>query len=95
MAAGAPVAILVDDAHLLDAASCGVLGFAGRRVAGLRVGLVVAAHGSHPALDGLPERPIERLDARSARRLVETAAPACRCPGASGFSRTRRGCPWH
>lgn len=82
MAAAAPVAILVDDAQLLDAPSCGVLGFVGRRVAKLRVGVVVAAHGTNPVLDalGLPERQVDRLDAESARSLIATLAPDLTTP---------------
>ena len=91
----APVAILVDDAHLLDAASCGVLGFVGRRIAHMRVGIVLAAHGTNPALDALrlPERPIGRLDADSARCLVETVAPGLTVPWRERILEDAQGLP--
>lgn len=47
-----PVLLLVDDAHLLDPASRGVLGFACRRLVG-RVSLVVSADAARPLPDAL------------------------------------------
>ena len=56
VAADRPVLCRVDGAELLDPVSLDALGFAGRRLAGTRVALLVAAGpGAEEPLDGLPE----------------------------------------
>jgi DNA-binding CsgD family transcriptional regulator len=55
-AADRPVLCRVECAELLDPVSLGALGFAGRRLTGSRVALLIAAGpGAEEALDGLPE----------------------------------------
>jgi DNA-binding CsgD family transcriptional regulator len=60
-----PVLLCVDDAHWLDAPSLDALVFAGRRLAGAPVGMVLAARDEpHAALDAarLEELPVPALD---------------------------------
>jgi DNA-binding CsgD family transcriptional regulator len=60
--AAGPVVLAVDDAQWLDDASARVLAFAWRRVAGARVGLLLARRTGEPLPVGLAElEPLERL----------------------------------
>src|SRR3954467_433830 len=69
----APLALIVDDAHLLDGSSAGALLFAARRLAADPIGLVPAVRGGEPSLlDGADLRALHLpgLDRRDAGLLV-------------------------
>jgi DNA-binding CsgD family transcriptional regulator len=68
-----PLACLIDDAQWLDGASVRALGFAARRLAADRVGLVLAARVPDEELATLPELTVEGLRDRDARDLLESA----------------------
>lgn len=73
---GGGMALLVDDAHWLDEASLGALGFAARRLAGRAAVVAIAARGAEaPAAFGrLPaELRLEPLSAAQANELLEAA----------------------
>jgi hypothetical protein len=78
--AEAPVAVVVDDAHLLDTASADALAFVGRRLQGAEVALLLAARPGGPAsLRDLPELTLPALPEAVARELVPSeAAPHVR-----------------
>lgn len=72
------LAVVVDDAHLLDEPSAQALAFAARRLMADRVALLVAARsGEACALTdaGLPEMTLVGLDLAAARVLVTAQAP--------------------
>src|SRR5215213_2549587 len=67
----APLALLVDDAHLLDAASADALAFAARRLDGEPVAILLAARPGGPAsLRDLPELTLDGLPEPLARDLL-------------------------
>src|SRR5690606_32119440 len=68
----APVAVVLDDAHLLDGPSAGALAFAARRLSSDPVLVLMAArHGeAEEVLDGLPRLHLSGLDLAGARALV-------------------------
>ncbi|MEU6657537.1 AAA family ATPase [Streptomyces sp. NPDC046821] len=68
-----PVICVVDDEQWLDRASVQALGFAARRLAADRVGLLFAAREPGAELVGLPELEIGGLPADDARALLATA----------------------
>ncbi len=69
--AHAPLLVVVDDAHLLDAASADALAFAGRRLGGDRVALLLAARADGPpSLADLPELHLAGLPDPAARELL-------------------------
>lgn len=72
-----PVAVLVDDGHLLDQPSVEALTFAARRLVSDPVALLVSVRASAPGAavwSELPALPLHGLDPESAGRLVTTAA---------------------
>ncbi|KZM77121.1 AAA family ATPase [Cellulosimicrobium sp. I38E] len=72
-----PTVCLVDDAHRLDPASCDVLAFVSRRLAGEAV-LVAFATSPWPesdVLEGFRELEVSGLADRDARRLLQTVVP--------------------
>ncbi len=68
-----PLVCLVDDEQWLDRASAQALGFAARRLAADRVGLVFAAREPDAELAGLPELEVGGLRDEDARVLLESA----------------------
>jgi DNA-binding CsgD family transcriptional regulator len=71
-----PLAVVVDDAHLLDDSSAQALCFAARRLAADRVAIVLAVRTDAPcvvASAGLPELRLTGLDAGQADALVRDA----------------------
>ena len=76
----APVAVVVDDAHLLDTASADALAFVARRLDGADVAVLLAARPGGPAsLRDLPELALPALPEAAARELVPAdAAPHVR-----------------
>jgi hypothetical protein len=76
----APVAAVVDDAHLLDTASADALAFVARRLEGSGIAVVLAARPGGPAsLRDLPELELTPLPEAAARELVPAdAAPHVR-----------------
>jgi len=78
VAARRPVAVVVDDAHVLDAASVDVLTFVARRVSPDPVLLLVAtrsAGGDPFAEAGLPDLVLGPLDRPASEALIDAAAP--------------------
>ncbi|MGX1881766.1 LuxR C-terminal-related transcriptional regulator [Streptomyces sp. NPDC055287] len=75
LAAGRPLLVCVDDAHLWDASSRAALGFAARRPDALRdVGLLLSVAGHHahdPDFAGLPVVRLGPLTERAARDLLD------------------------
>lgn len=79
VAADRPVVILVDDAQWLDRATAFALAFVGRRLAGVRVGLLAAARsGADTVFHALPAARHELLplDDRAAAELLAARFPA-------------------
>src|SRR6478609_8163811 len=78
--AEAPVAVIVDDAHLLDTASADALAFVARRLDDAGVAVLLAARPGGPAsLADLPELELAPLPEAVARELVPAdAAPHVR-----------------
>src|ERR1700730_9018215 len=77
-AAEQPMIWLVDDAQWLDRESVEVLGFVGRRLYADRIGLLFGAREPSPgltALDGLPTRRLDGLEAAAARALLAAHRP--------------------
>ena len=75
----APLLVIVDDAHWLDASTTYVLGFIARRLAPEPVVLLIAVRdGYETALVefGLPELRVEALDDQSSRALLDSDPPA-------------------
>ena len=73
----APLLVIVDDAHWLDASTTDVLGFIARRLGPEPVVLLIAARdGYETALVefGLPELRVEALDDQSSRALLDSHA---------------------
>ncbi|WP_158056844.1 hypothetical protein [Saccharomonospora sp. CUA-673] len=70
LAAGRPVLVLVDDLQWMDAASTDALLFVSRRLAGERVGILVAATDSQPA-GGIPQLRLSGVDDAAATRILE------------------------
>ena len=73
-----PVLLVVDDVHWLDRASGAVLGFVARRLAGSRVGLIVASRTSTESFfggEGLPAYELPPLDDVAAARLLAARFP--------------------
>ncbi|MHC3469412.1 ATP-binding protein [Streptomyces sp. 7R007] len=78
LAEEAPLLLVVDDAHWIDAASSEVLAFVARRLEAERVLMLVAVREGHdtPLNDaGLPELEPARLDDQAARELLRDRAP--------------------
>ena len=78
-AEGAPVLLVVDDAHWLDRPSCEVLAFVGRRLEPESVLLLFAVRETAPSVvddAGLPELRVGGLDDSAARALLRETAPA-------------------
>jgi DNA-binding NarL/FixJ family response regulator len=76
-----PVLVLVDDAHVLDPASAFCVDFAVGRVAGARVGFLMAARDDDPLpawLEPLASMDVGPLDEASARAVLATTAPDLR-----------------
>jgi hypothetical protein len=72
-----PLLIAVDDLQHWDPASRALLGYAGRRLAYSRVGLVVtlpAAHRHEPELAGIPVHQLEPLPADAAEAMLRSTA---------------------
>ena len=81
-AAACPLLVIVDDLPWLDRASAVVLGFVARRLAGSRVGILVASRtGEESFFDraGLPEYELAPLDEEAASCLL-----SARFPGMAG-----------
>jgi DNA-binding CsgD family transcriptional regulator len=77
-AAASPLVVIVDDVPWVDRASAVVLGFVARRLAGTRVGLLVAARlGEESLFDraGLPELEVGPLDDYAAGELITARFP--------------------
>ena len=86
--AEAPVAVVVDDAHLLDTASADALAFVGRRLDGEDVAVLLAARPGGPA--SLRDLPSSRCR-RCPRRSRESSCPRTpRRTSARRSSRSRR-----
>nr|WP_240948175.1 LuxR family transcriptional regulator [Planosporangium mesophilum] len=85
-----PLLCCVDDAHWLDRETLDVLGFVARRLAGERVGLILAGcdfsggrdGAAVPALPGVPAYRLAPLDDTTARTLIEDRVPADDVAGA-------------
>lgn len=77
-AESAPVVVVVDDAQWVDEASVQALAFAGRRLAGERVGMLMAARAAEvPAsLDGLDLVTLGPLTPEEAARMCAGLAPS-------------------
>ncbi|MBB4740943.1 DNA-binding CsgD family transcriptional regulator [Actinoplanes octamycinicus] len=73
-AAGRPLLCLLDDAHLLDAPSREVIGYAARRVGGHRIAVLAAGPPSLADLD-LPARHLRPLTPPECRTLLAEHAP--------------------
>ena len=71
-AGSAPLLCLIDDEQWMDHASAQALGFASRRLAAERVGLVFAARVPGAELAGLPELAVAGLGDDDARALLES-----------------------
>ena len=75
-AASRPFVVLIDDADWLDEASQALLAFAGRRVTGVAIALVVTAGADALRDTGLPEVTLAPLDQAAAESVVaEHALP--------------------
>lgn len=75
LARSRPVLVVADDVHWLDRASADALSFVARRLAGTRVGMLLAVREPHaPAMPtpGLPELRLSGVDDDAARRIVAT-----------------------
>jgi DNA-binding CsgD family transcriptional regulator len=70
-----PLLCLIDDEQWLDRASVQALGFAARRLAADRVGLVFATRARGDELSGLPELEVGGLPDDHARALLDSALP--------------------
>ncbi|GAA1242026.1 LuxR family transcriptional regulator [Prauserella halophila] len=73
LARSGPVLVLTDDAHWLDTASVDALSFAARRLAGQRIGVLLAVREPHAPVTptpGLPELRLSGVDEESARRIL-------------------------
>jgi DNA-binding CsgD family transcriptional regulator len=72
-----PVFIVVDDVQLFDPYSAEVLGFLATRVAGRRIGLLIASRGGPGPFDrgGLARRDLAALDAPASEKLLRARFP--------------------
>ncbi|NUW44060.1 helix-turn-helix transcriptional regulator [Nonomuraea rhodomycinica] len=70
-----PVLVCVDDAHLLDEDSRGVLSFAARRLAGERIAVLFAAREDAGLPDDVPARVLAPLDRTASRALADGLLP--------------------
>lgn len=74
-----PLLLLIEDAHRLDRISAQVLGFAGRRLSGSRVGMMFALRSSAAngllGQTGFREQSVEPLDADAAALLLRARYP--------------------
>lgn len=78
VAARTPLAVIAEDAQWLDAPTCAVLSFVGRRVGSDRIVLLITSReGAETALDAsdLPALRLGPLDAGSAATLLDAHAP--------------------
>ncbi|XVU28068.1 ATP-binding protein [Actinoplanes sp. CA-054009] len=78
-----PVLLVVDDLPWIDRSSATILGFAARRLAGSRVGLLAASRTgevSHFERAGLPEEGVAPLPPAAARHLVDARHPRLAAP---------------
>ncbi|GAA3598058.1 LuxR family transcriptional regulator [Nonomuraea rosea] len=78
-AAPHPLLLVIDDIAWLDRASALVLGFAARRLAGSRVGLLAASRSGEESFfeyGGLPGYELQPLDERDAAALLKAHFPA-------------------
>lgn len=78
VAARTPLAVIAEDAQWLDAPTCAVLSFVGRRVGSDRIVLLITSReGTETALDAsdLPALRLGPLDAGSAATLLDAHAP--------------------
>ena len=77
-AEGAPVLLIVDDAHWLDQASCAVLAFVARRLAAEPAVMLVAVRDGQDSVfdcSGLPELRLAELSEDAATALIDARAP--------------------
>ncbi|MFI5843099.1 sigma factor-like helix-turn-helix DNA-binding protein [Catenuloplanes sp. NPDC051500] len=77
-----PVLVAVDDAQWLDRASLDALAFAGRRLSGTRV-TIVLAHSGEPPVPGFPTVALGPLDPRAAGELLDSQPSAPTGPARS------------
>jgi len=78
VAGDAPVLLVVEDAHWLDAPTAEVLGFVARRIESDPLILLAAARDGYPSAladAGLPEHRLAGLDDTTAAALLEAASP--------------------
>jgi RNA polymerase sigma factor (sigma-70 family) len=78
LASSAHILLVAEDVHWLDAATCEVLAFLGRRLRADPILLIATVRDGYPtALDdvGASEMELEGLDEDSARRLIDLRAP--------------------
>jgi DNA-binding CsgD family transcriptional regulator len=78
VASDAPLLLVVEDAHWLDAPTSDVLSFVGRRIESDPVLLLAATRGGYSSalIDaGLPEHTLSNLDEATAAALLDAAAP--------------------
>ena len=71
-----PILLIVDDAHLLDRASAGAIGFAARRLNHERIAMLLAIREGEPSsmtTDGIPELRLGRLASDDAGALLDRA----------------------
>jgi DNA-binding CsgD family transcriptional regulator len=91
-----PIAILLDDAHLIDVPSAEALIFAARRLGSDAVALLAAVrageHGS-TAWTALPELPIAGVDLGAAEQLIGSHGPGVRRDQLSRLHRATAGNP--
>ncbi|HEV7677973.1 MAG TPA: BREX system ATP-binding domain-containing protein [Candidatus Dormibacteraeota bacterium] len=79
LASEQPVLVVVDDVHWLDRASALVLGFAARRLAGTRIGLLAASRTGVEAFfdrGGMDQHEVQPLDSSAAASLVDSRFPS-------------------
>ena len=77
-ATAGPVLVIIDDLPWLDRASAGVLGFVARRLAGSRVGFLMASRPGEESFferSGLPQHKLRPLDEEAANTLVISRFP--------------------
>ena len=71
-----PLICVVDDAQWLDSASARTLAFVARRLLAEKIAMVFATREPGGPLAGLPELPVDPLDRRDSRALLEAVLPA-------------------
>jgi hypothetical protein len=95
-ASEAPVLLIADDAHWLDAPTAAVLAFVGRRLEADPVVLLAAIRDGFPTpllAAGLPEIELEPLDAATSARLLDAHAPDLAAASRSRVLREAAGNP--